>query len=117
MTTAPPRRSELGALGLAVLCVAQFVDVMSLNAAVVALPEIRGDLDMGTASAQWVISGYALLFSGWGAPRSPPPRSARRAPPRRTAASRPGRARPRGLTPESRRPAPLRWRTWLALWL
>jgi MFS family permease len=52
----------IGAIGIAVLCVSQFVDVLSVNAAVIALPDIRADLGMGARAAQWVISVYALLF-------------------------------------------------------
>jgi len=54
--------ATLGAVGLGVLCVSQFVDVLSVNTAVIALPDIRGDLGMGASGAQWVISVYALLF-------------------------------------------------------
>jgi MFS family permease len=62
-TAAQPRsHAALGAVGLGVLCVSQFVDVLSVNTAVIALPEIRADLAMGAAGAQWVISVYALLF-------------------------------------------------------
>ena len=57
-----PRLRVLGAAGLGVLCVSQFVDVLSVNTAVIALPDIRADLGMGAAGAQWVISIYALLF-------------------------------------------------------
>jgi MFS family permease len=61
----PPRSAlSLGTVGLAVLCVSQFVDVLSVNTAVIALPDIRADLGMSTAGAQWVISAYALLFGG-----------------------------------------------------
>jgi MFS family permease len=45
-----------------VLCTAQFVDVLSVTAAVVALPDIRRDLHLSSASAQGVVSAYALLF-------------------------------------------------------
>jgi MFS family permease len=58
----PPSVRALGAIGLGVLCVSQFVDVLSVNTAVVALPDIRADLGMGASGAQWVISIYALLF-------------------------------------------------------
>jgi MFS family permease len=57
-----PRLRTLGAAGLGVLCVSQFVDVLSVNTAVIALPDIRADLGMGASGAQWVISIYALLF-------------------------------------------------------
>jgi MFS family permease len=63
VTVTQPRTAPLlGTLGLAVLCVSQFVDVLSVNAAVIALPEIRTDLRMSAEAAQWVISVYALLF-------------------------------------------------------
>jgi MFS family permease len=60
--TRPRPAAILGAVGLGVLCVSQFVDVLSVNTAVIALPDIRTELAMGAAGAQWVISVYALLF-------------------------------------------------------
>ena len=57
-----PRVRTLGTVGLGVLCVSQFVDVLSVNTAVIALPDIRRDLGIGPSGAQWVISIYALLF-------------------------------------------------------
>jgi MFS family permease len=56
------RRWTIGALGIGVLCVSQFVDVLTVNTAVIALPDIRSDLGMSAGAAQWVISVYALLF-------------------------------------------------------
>jgi MFS family permease len=56
------RRWTIGAVGVGVLCVSQFIDVLSVNTAVIALPDIRSDLGMSAAAAQWVISVYALLF-------------------------------------------------------
>jgi len=56
------RRWTIGALGIGVLCVSQFVDVLSVNTAVIALPDIRSDLGMSAGAAQWVISVYALMF-------------------------------------------------------
>jgi MFS family permease len=58
----PRSAATLGAVGLGVLCVSQFVDVLSVNTAVIALPDIRRDLGLGASGAQWVISIYALLF-------------------------------------------------------
>jgi MFS family permease len=55
-------RWTIGAVGVGVLCVSQFVDVLSVNTAVIALPDIRADLEMTAGAAQWVISVYALLF-------------------------------------------------------
>jgi MFS family permease len=47
---------------LAVLCAAQFVDVMGVTVVVVALPAIRGGLDATPGQVQLVVSTYALLF-------------------------------------------------------
>jgi MFS family permease len=47
---------------LLVLCAAQFVDVLSGTAVLVALPDIRRDLGLSLAAAQGVVSAYALLF-------------------------------------------------------
>jgi MFS family permease len=55
-------RWTIGAIGVGVLCVSQFVDVLSVNTAVIALPDIRADLGMSARAGQWVISIYALLF-------------------------------------------------------
>lgn len=56
-----PRRA---ALALAVLCVAQFVEVLGVTVAVVALPSIARDLGAGTATVQWAVTTYALTFGG-----------------------------------------------------
>jgi MFS family permease len=50
---------------LALLCVAQFVDVLDVNAVVVALPSIGEDLGFSQANLQWVISAYVLFFAGF----------------------------------------------------
>jgi MFS family permease len=47
---------------LAVLCTAQFVDVMGVTVVVVALPTMRGDLQASPAQVQLVVSAYAFLF-------------------------------------------------------
>jgi MFS family permease len=52
-------------LALALLCVAQFVDVMGVTIAVVALPTIERDLGFGPGQVQWVVSAYALVFAGF----------------------------------------------------
>ena len=49
---------------LALLCVAQFVDVLDINAVVVALHSIGQDLGFSRANLQWVISAYVLFFAG-----------------------------------------------------
>jgi MFS family permease len=54
--------TALRTVGVAVLCMSQFVDVLSINAAIIALPDIRADLELGAAAGQWVISVYALMF-------------------------------------------------------
>jgi EmrB/QacA subfamily drug resistance transporter len=52
-----------GALGL--LCVAQFVDVLDINAVIVALPTIGRDLGFARADLQWVVTAYVLFFGGF----------------------------------------------------
>lgn len=51
------------ALGL--LCVAQFVDVLDVNAVVVALPSIGRDLGFAPEDLQWVVTSYVLFFGGF----------------------------------------------------
>ena len=50
---------------LALLCAAQFVDVLDVNAVVVALHSIGEDLGFSRAGLQWVVSAYVLFFAGF----------------------------------------------------
>jgi EmrB/QacA subfamily drug resistance transporter len=50
---------------LALLCVAQFVDVLDVNAVVIALPTIGRELGFGRESLQWVVTAYVLVFGGF----------------------------------------------------
>ena len=50
---------------LALLCVAQFVDVLDVNAVIVALHSIGEDLGFSQANLQWVVSAYVLFFAGF----------------------------------------------------
>ena len=50
---------------LALLCVAQFVDVLDVNAVIVALHSIGEDLGFSEAGLQWVVSAYVLFFAGF----------------------------------------------------
>ena len=50
---------------LALLCVAQFVDVLDVNAVIVALHSIGADLGFSRAGLQWVVSAYVLFFAGF----------------------------------------------------
>ena len=50
---------------LALLCVAQFVDVLSITIAIVALPSLQQDIDFPQQDLQWVVSIYALMFGGF----------------------------------------------------
>jgi MFS family permease len=61
-TTVVGRR---GTAVLALLCVAQFVDVLGVTIVVVALPSVQRDLGFSPAGLQWVVSTYALLFGGF----------------------------------------------------
>jgi EmrB/QacA subfamily drug resistance transporter len=50
---------------LILLCVAQFVDVLDVNAVIVALHSIGQDLGFSQAGLQWVVSAYVLFFAGF----------------------------------------------------
>ena len=52
------------ALALALLCAAQFVDVLDVNVVVVALPSIGGDLGFSQEDLQWVVSASGCFFAG-----------------------------------------------------
>jgi MFS family permease len=49
---------------LLVLCMAQFVDVLDVNASVVALPLIARDFGLAAGGLQWVVTAYVLVFAG-----------------------------------------------------
>src|SRR6202035_3802378 len=49
---------------LVVLCGALFLDALDVSMVGVALPSIRADLGLTTASLQWVVSGYVLGYGG-----------------------------------------------------
>jgi EmrB/QacA subfamily drug resistance transporter len=50
---------------LALLCVAQFVNVLDINAVIVALPVVGRDLGFAPEDLQWVITAYVLFFGGF----------------------------------------------------
>src|SRR5205823_6911867 len=50
---------------LLVLCGAIFLDALDVSMVGVALPSIRSDLHMSTASLQWVVSAYVLGYGGF----------------------------------------------------
>ncbi|MQA09950.1 MAG: MFS transporter [Pseudonocardiaceae bacterium] len=50
---------------LAVLSVAQFTTTLEFSIVYLALPSIAADLRLDAASAQWVVSAYAVLFAGF----------------------------------------------------
>src|SRR4029450_5735522 len=52
-------------LGLALLCVVQFMVVLDIAIVNVALPSIQVDLGFSQENLQWVISAYALVFGGF----------------------------------------------------
>ena len=49
---------------LVLLCMAQFVDVLDVNASVVALPLIARDFGLAESELQWVVTAYVLVFAG-----------------------------------------------------
>jgi EmrB/QacA subfamily drug resistance transporter len=50
---------------LALLCVAQFVNVLDVNAVIVALPVVGRDLGFSPEDLQWIITAYVLFFGGF----------------------------------------------------
>ena len=50
---------------LALLCVAQFVNVLGVTVVIVALPSIGRSLGLSEAGLQWVAGAYALFFGGF----------------------------------------------------
>jgi EmrB/QacA subfamily drug resistance transporter len=58
-------RVERKGAALVLLCVAQFVDVLDVNAVIVALHSIGRDLGFSQAGLQWVVSAYVLMFAGF----------------------------------------------------
>jgi EmrB/QacA subfamily drug resistance transporter len=50
---------------LALLCVAQFVDVFDINVVIVALPAIGRALSFSERDLQWIVSAYVLFFAGF----------------------------------------------------
>jgi EmrB/QacA subfamily drug resistance transporter len=58
-------RVERKGAALVLLCVAQFVDVLDVNAVIVALHSIGQDLGFSQAGLQWVVSSYVLFFAGF----------------------------------------------------
>jgi EmrB/QacA subfamily drug resistance transporter len=58
-------RVERKGAALVLLCVAQFVDVLDVNAVIVALHSIGQDLGFSQAGLQWVVSAYVMFFAGF----------------------------------------------------
>src|ERR671916_1815467 len=58
-------RVERKGAALVLLCVAQFVDVLDVNAVIVALHSIGQDLGFSQAGLQWVVTAYVLFFAGF----------------------------------------------------
>ena len=50
---------------LVLLCAAQFVDVLDINAVIVALPTIGRELGFAPGDLQWVVTAYVLFFGGF----------------------------------------------------
>jgi MFS family permease len=52
-------------LGLALICLVQFMVVLDIAIVNVALPSIQEDLGFAQDDLQWVISAYALAYGGF----------------------------------------------------
>jgi len=53
-----------GGLRLALILVASFMVVLDFTIVNIALPSIERDFGLGTSAVQWVVTGYAIAFSG-----------------------------------------------------
>src|SRR3984957_9258231 len=53
-----------GGLRLALILVASFMVVLDFTIVNIALPSMERDLGVGTSVVQWVVTGYAIAFSG-----------------------------------------------------
>ena len=63
--TLPRSRNRSAGPLLAALCAADFLVVLDGLIVAVALPTIQRDLDVSTASLQWLINAYVLCFAGF----------------------------------------------------
>lgn len=52
------------AVTLVLLCAAQFLLILDISVANVALPTIGAELEMGRGALTWVLTGYVVLFGG-----------------------------------------------------
>ncbi|WP_372410322.1 MFS transporter [Streptomyces luteireticuli] len=58
---AEPTRREW--LGLAVILIAAFMELLDVTVVTVATPEIQGSLDASYSQIQWILAGYQLAFA------------------------------------------------------
>ena len=65
IATASPRLDRRAWVTLLILCGAGFLDALDVSMVSVALPSIRADLGLSTASLQWVVSAYVLGYGGF----------------------------------------------------
>jgi EmrB/QacA subfamily drug resistance transporter len=63
--TASQQAPAAGLALLLILAMAQFMVVLDFSIVNVALPSIQRDLHVATTTLQWLISGYAVAFSGF----------------------------------------------------
>ncbi|SDM38300.1 MFS transporter [Allokutzneria albata] len=55
----------MGHMTLALLSLAQFLIALDYSIIFIALPSIAGELALAPATAQWIVSAYAVLFAGF----------------------------------------------------
>ena len=58
------RSADLGWAGVAVLCLAQFVDVLGVTVVITALPAMLDGLGAPASASTLVVTGYAMFFGG-----------------------------------------------------
>jgi EmrB/QacA subfamily drug resistance transporter len=62
---APAIRPKPALLTIIACCLAQFMVVLDISIVNIALPQIRQSLGMPSASQQWVINAYTIVFAGF----------------------------------------------------
>ncbi|MFF5482836.1 MFS transporter [Streptomyces sp. NPDC012935] len=65
VTRAPRRATPPTWLVVALACAGQFLVVLDVSVANVALPSMRADLGMSAQGLQWVVNAYAIAFAGF----------------------------------------------------
>lgn len=62
-TTSTSRKQSASAVGLIVICTAQFLVALDLSIANIAIPSIESDLGVTPAATSWILAAFAVTFA------------------------------------------------------